>query len=42
MYATDVDSIELPKTQERLEKLGYGSDILTIKETNFSNNGKDF
>lgn len=37
LYATDVDSIELPKTQERLEKLGYGSDILTIKQTNFSN-----
>lgn len=37
LYATDVDSIELPKTQERLEKLGYGSDILTIRQTNFSN-----
>lgn len=36
LYATDVDSIELPKTQERLEKLGYGSDILTIKHMNFS------
>ena len=37
LYATDVDSIELPRTRERLERLGYGSDILTIKQTNFSN-----
>ena len=37
MYATDVDSIELPRTRERLERLGYGSEILTIKQTNFSN-----
>ena len=36
MYATDVDSIELPRTQERLEKLGYGPEILTIKQMNFS------
>ncbi len=37
LYATDVDSIELPRTRERLERLGYGSEILTIKQTNFSN-----
>ncbi len=37
LYAVDVDSIELPRTQERLEKLGYGSEILTIKQMNFSN-----
>lgn len=37
LYATDVDSIELPKTRERLERLGYGPEILTIKQTNFSN-----
>jgi 16S rRNA (cytosine1402-N4)-methyltransferase len=37
LYATDVDSIELPRTQERLEHLGYGSEILTIKQMNFSN-----
>lgn len=37
LYATDVDSIELPRTQERLEKLGYGPEILTIKQMNFSN-----
>ena len=36
MYAIDVDSIELPRTKERLESLGYGSEILTIKQMNFS------
>ena len=36
LYAIDVDSIELPRTQERLESLGYGSEILTIKQMNFS------
>lgn len=36
LFATDVDPIELPRTKERLEKLGYGSDILTIKHMNFS------
>lgn len=37
MYALDVDPIELVKTKERLEKLGYGSKILTIKQLNFAN-----
>ena len=37
LYATDVDAIELPRTKERLESLGYGPEILTIKNTNFSN-----
>lgn len=37
IYALDVDSIEIVKTKERLEKLGYGSDILTIKQLNFAN-----
>lgn len=37
LYATDVDSIELPRTKERLERLGYGPEILTVKQTNFSN-----
>lgn len=37
MYATDVDPIELPRTKERLFKLGYGEEILTIKQLNFSN-----
>lgn len=36
LYATDVDSIELPKTRERLANLGYGPEILTIKKMNFS------
>jgi len=37
LYAIDVDSIELPRTVERIERLGYGSEILTIKQMNFSN-----
>lgn len=37
LYAIDVDPIELPRTRERLELLGYGSEILTIKQMNFSN-----
>lgn len=36
LYSLDVDPIELPRTQERLEKLGYGPEILTIKHLNFS------
>lgn len=36
LYALDVDPVELPRTKERLEKLGYGEDILTIKQMNFS------
>ena len=36
LYATDVDPFELPKTKERLEQLGYGSDNLVIKKMNFS------
>jgi 16S rRNA (cytosine1402-N4)-methyltransferase len=36
LYATDVDSIELPRTQARLEALGYGPEILTIRQLNFS------
>ena len=37
LYALDVDPIELKRTKERLEKLGYDSNILTIKQLNFSN-----
>ncbi len=37
LYATDVDTLELPRTKKRLEQLGYGSEILTIRNTNFSN-----
>lgn len=36
LYSLDVDSIELPRTRERLERLGYGPEILTIKHMNFS------
>lgn len=36
LYAIDVDPIELPRTQERLERLGYGPDILEIRQMNFS------
>lgn len=35
LYALDVDPVELPKTKSRLEKLGYGEDILTIEQLNF-------
>ncbi|GMQ64206.1 16S rRNA (cytosine(1402)-N(4))-methyltransferase RsmH [Vallitalea maricola] len=37
LYALDVDSIELTRTRERLEKLGYDDKILTIQQMNFSN-----
>jgi len=36
LYAIDVDPLELPRTKDRLERLGYGSDILEIKQMNFS------
>lgn len=36
IYALDVDTIEMAKTGERLSKLGYGSEILTIKQLNFA------
>lgn len=36
LYAIDVDPIELPRTQSRLEGLGYGPEILTIRQMNFS------
>ena len=36
LYAIDVDPIELPRTQERLERLGYGPEILEIRQMNFS------
>lgn len=37
LYATDVDPIELPRTRDRLARLGYGPEILTVRQTNFSN-----
>lgn len=36
LYATDVDPFELPRTKERLNNLGYGDDILTVRKMNFS------
>ncbi|MEG2569958.1 MAG: 16S rRNA (cytosine(1402)-N(4))-methyltransferase RsmH [Clostridia bacterium] len=36
LYAVDVDSCELPRTRERLSKMGYGDEILTISQMNFS------
>ena len=35
MYATDVDHEEAAKPKKRLEELGFGEDILTIKLQNF-------
>jgi 16S rRNA (cytosine1402-N4)-methyltransferase len=36
LYAIDVDPFELPKTQARLEHLGYGPEVLSIRQMNFS------
>ncbi|MDO4296910.1 MAG: 16S rRNA (cytosine(1402)-N(4))-methyltransferase RsmH [Lachnospiraceae bacterium] len=36
LYALDVDPIESAKTKERLERLGFGEDILTVQLRNFS------
>ena len=36
LYALDVDPIEMKKTQARLEGMGYGPDILTVKQMNFA------
>lgn len=35
IYATDVDPEESAKTKKRLEELGYGEDMLTIRLQNF-------
>lgn len=37
IYGLDVDPIESAKTRERLEKAGFGEDMLTVKLTNFAN-----
>jgi 16S rRNA (cytosine1402-N4)-methyltransferase len=37
LYATDVDPIELPRTQERLAAQGFGPEILQVRKMNFSN-----
>jgi len=36
LYATDVDPIESEKTRTRLESLGYGPELLTIRRMNFA------
>lgn len=36
LYALDVDSIEIEKTKERLARLGYGEDVLTVRQLNFA------
>jgi 16S rRNA (cytosine1402-N4)-methyltransferase len=36
LFATDVDSLELPKTKARMLALGFGPDVLIIKKMNFS------
>lgn len=36
IYALDVDPIESKKTKERLEKQGFGEDILTVRLQNFA------
>jgi 16S rRNA (cytosine1402-N4)-methyltransferase len=36
LVALDVDPLELPRTKDRLERLGYGDDILEIIQMNFS------
>lgn len=36
IYALDVDPIESAKTRERLEKQGYGEEILTVRLQNFA------
>jgi len=36
LFATDVDPFELPRTKQRLEALGYGPEVLLIRQMNFS------
>ncbi len=36
LFAVDVDPLELPRTRERLAGLGYGPEILTVRQLNFS------
>ena len=36
IYALDVDPIESEKTKKRLNDLGYGNDILTVRLQNFA------
>ncbi len=36
LYATDVDPLELPRTEARLRELGYGADALRVHKMNFA------
>ena len=36
VFAIDVDTIELPRTEERLRKLGFDNSVLQIRNLNFS------
>ena len=36
LFAVDVDSIELPRTETRLRQLGYAEDVLVIHKMNFA------
>lgn len=36
LYALDIDTIEMAKAKKRLEDLGYGEEILTIRHLNFA------
>lgn len=40
IYGLDVDPIESEKTKRRLEALGYGPEILTVRLTNFADIGQ--
>lgn len=42
LYAIDVDPIELPRTRARLAALGFGEDILSIRQMNFSQMDPDY
>lgn len=37
IYGLDVDAVEQEKTRKRLEALGYGPELLTVRELNFAN-----
>jgi 16S rRNA (cytosine1402-N4)-methyltransferase len=36
LFATDVDPLELPRTEQRLRALGHGEDVLTVRRMNFA------
>lgn len=36
LYAIDVDALELPRTKDRMERLGYSPEILKIRQMNYS------